>query len=357
MLPAAVDRELWLAAAAAGRRRLTMISDDLGEEATLDLDGLAPPLPERSDRKHSDREASGWWDCPAGVAWVLQEQGRRLVGVDLAVASDIPIGAGISSSAALEMALLLAVEQLSGFHLDQRDRAAIGRSAENRYLGVQSGIMDQYACLAGKRDHLILLDCRSVEHQLLPLPAGTGILVADTGVRRRLADCDYSDRREQCRQAVALLRRFLPEIRTLRDVSEEQLERHLQHLPPPLDRRARHTVEECARVLAGAAALRHQDLQALGRLMVQSHCSSRDLYETSIPELDELVAAATAAPGCYGARLAGGGFGGCVVAMAEQPALSDLGEAMSEAFVRRFGRRPELLPCCTADGAELIMIT
>jgi galactokinase len=214
--------------------------------------------------------------------------------------------------------------------------------------------MDQYASLAGRAGHLILLDCRELTHEPIALPPGLSLLIADSGVRRRLVGSRFNDRRAECEQAVALLRREHPGIRTLRDLPAEALERGAQRLPPPLGRRTRHVVEEIARVHAGAAALRQGDLGRFGALVRASHESSRDLYEVSIPELDVLAEAAWEAPGCHGARLTGGGFGGCVVAVVDPARASEVAAAMAEAFAQRFGRRPEILPCRIGDGAEVI---
>ena len=294
---------------------------------------------------------------PAGIAWALVEAGHRPRPMDVAFASNVPIGAGVSSSAAVEMAFLQAWENLAGeggFGLSGGERARIGMRAENGYLGVQSGIMDQFSSLHGAADRLVFLDCRSLGYEHLPLPESVRILIADSGVRRRLVDFDYSDRRRQCQEAVAILESHLPGIRTLRDVSPGDFERTSHHLSMTLRRRARHAVDECRRTREGAAALRRGDLTTFGRLMRQSQLSSRDLYEVSIPELDVLAAAAWGVEGCYGARLAGAGFGGCLTVLAKASAVEALQQAMTTEFEQAFDRRPEIFTGAIGDGARVL---
>ncbi len=350
VITGAIDRAVWLAATPATSDEMRIHALDLGETATLDLARLPPPLAERPGAK------AAWIDYPAGVAWALGEAGIRPPAMDVTFGGDVPIGAGVSSSAAVEMAFLLAWEAISGepFDLDGAARARLGMRAENGYLGVQSGIMDQFSSLHGAAGRLVFLDCRSLEYEHLPLPASASVLVADSGVRRRLTDFDYNDRRAECTEAVEILERCLPGIRTLRDVGERDFELYSHRLPMTLRRRARHAIEECRRVREGAEALRAGDLTVFGRLIRQSHLSSRDLYEVSIPETDLLAAAAWAAPGCHGARLVGGGFGGCVMALVETPAVEAVRQAMIRAFEEEFGHPPPVFACAIDDGARAL---
>jgi galactokinase len=292
-----------------------------------------------------------WLNYPAGVAWAMQEAGHSLTGIDVVFTSTVPIGAGVSSSAAVEAAFILAWEALSGLTLSTLDKARLGQRSENGFLGVQSGIMDQYASLHGAENQLILLDCRSLTHELIPFPAGTSIVVADSGIRRQLAHSEYNTRRQQCEQAVALLQPYLPGLRALRDLTPADLQRYAHRLPGEVRRRARHVVEECQRVLAGAEALRQGDLTSFGQAVNQSHISCRDLYEISILELDVLAATAWEVPGCYGARLTGAGFGGCVIAIANNTAVPALSQALTTAYRAEFGREPQLFTAQVAAGA------
>ncbi len=357
VITAAIDRAVWLAASPAAGSEMCVEARDLGETASFDLADLPPPLERRPGGKAT------WIDYPAGVAWALAEAGHQPPAIDVTFGGNLPIGAGVSSSAAVEMAFLLAWEALhpsaEGFGLDGADRARLGMRAENGYLGVQSGIMDQFSVVHGAAGRLICLDCRSLDFEHLPLPPSVRVLVADSGVRRRLADFErddrnYNDRRQECTRAVEILDSCLPGIRTLRDVTGDDFTLHSHRLPMALRRRARHAIEECRRVSDGAAALCAGDPNAFGRLMRQSHLSSRDLYEVSIPEIDLLAASAWATPGCFGARLLGGGFGGCVVVLAEAAAVEEVRRAMARAFEAAFDRTPEILACAVDDGAGIV---
>lgn len=345
VLPGAIDRVIWLAVAPRPGPLVTIRAFNFDAQATFSLEEALP-----------DQSAPTWLRYAHGVALALRAAGFEPGGMEALLAGDIPIGAGVSSSAALEMAFVLAWEALSGFALDGLTRARLGQQVENETMGVASGIMDQFATVHGRADHLILLDCRTLAYELLPVPPGTAVLVIDSGVRRELTRVDYNSRPAECRQAAAILGRHLPGVQTLRDVSPEGLASAAHHLPEPLLRRARHAVGECARVLDGADALRRGDIAAFGRLMNASQASSRDNYDNSIPELDLLAAAAQATPGCYGARFGGGGFGGCMQVLAEQAAVPVIEEAVSRAFAGRFGRRPTMFTCTLADGAQAVWL-
>ena len=348
VLPAAIDRSVWVAARRAPGERTRLTATDFGEEASFDAANIEPPVAERG-------EQASWSDYPQGLAWALTQRSIEAPPIDAAFGGDLPIGAGVSSSAAVEMALLVAWEHLGRFQLSGIERAQVGRQVENDYVGVQSGIMDQFASVFGRQGHALLLDCRSLEHELIPTPDDLVFLVADTGVRRALAaGTGFNDRKSECARAADLLRPHLPELSTLRDLEPADLDRLRHVLEPPLDGRARHVVTECRRVLDGADALRSGDLHRLGDLMGQSHRSSRNDYDVSIEELDILADAAACAEGCYGARLTGAGFGGCVTAITSEDAADRVREQTAVAFERRFGRRPEIHTCRVGDGAGVV---
>ncbi len=348
VLPAAIDRAVWVAARPARGAETRFAALDLGEEATFDVVEPTLPVSERGG-------PASWVDYPQGLAWALGRRGIEVPPIEAVFGGDLPIGAGVSSSAAVEMAFLVAWEQLAGFELDGIERAGIGRQVENEYVGVQSGIMDQFASVHGREGHALLLDCRSLEHELIPTPEDLVFLVADTGVRRALASgTGFNDRKSECFRAADLLRPHLPGLSTLRDLEPADLDRLRHLLEPPLDRRARHVVTECRRVLDGAEALRQGDLHALGDLMAQSHRSSRNDYDVSIEELDVLQEAAAGAEGCYGARLTGAGFGGCVTAITREAAAGHVREQTVTAFEHRFGRRPEIHTCRVGAGAGIV---
>ncbi|HVR28115.1 MAG TPA: galactokinase [Thermoanaerobaculia bacterium] len=346
VLPGAIDRAIWLAGARGSRPLLRAASLELGSGGAVPLDRVPGPPGE-------GRAPAGWIDYAAGVAWALAGAGLAVAPLDAVIGSELPAGAGVSSSAALEVAFLLAWREIGGLALDDLAAARLGRRVENEYLGVQSGIMDQFASLHGGRDSVVFLDCRTLEWERLPMPPGVAVLVADSGVRRRLVDGPLNDRRGECVAALEHLREASPELGALRDVTPAMLEAAVT-LPDVLRRRVRHVVEECARVRRGADLLRGRcDAGALGELVRDSHRSSRDLYQVSSPELDTLAEAAWSAPGCHGARLVGAGFGGCVAALVDEAAQGEVADAITRAFGARFGREPRFLDCRFGAGAGL----
>jgi len=270
------------------------------------------------------------------------------------VQGDLPIGAGVSSSAALEVSFFLAWQHLGGYRHERLQVARMAQRVENEYLGVQSGIQDPFASLLGRADHGLFLDCRQLDWRAIPLPAGYAVLMADSGIRRRLSEGGLNERRDECIEALRALRELGLDLCSLRDLSIEDLDAASGEIAAGLLRRARHVVEECERVQSGAKALAAGRMSDFGRLMQASHCSSRDLYEVSTPELDTLAETAWSVAGCVGARLSGAGSGGCVVALCEEASMSRLKEALLSAFAARFGRRPEVFECRLGDGAELL---
>lgn len=349
VLPGAIDRSVWLAASRADDD-LTATSLSLNESHQARV--VPPPGPPGSE----GRSRSNWLEYPLGVAWALQASGRQVCGLDAMVASDLPVGAGVSSSAALEVAFLLAWQALCDLDLKKLEAAKLGQTVENDYLNVQSGIMDQFASLHGEPDRVLILDCRHLDWELLRMPPGTGVLVADTGVRRRLVEGGINDRRGEGAEALAVLRTLHPHLGALRDVTPEQLDGSRSALTPRLFKRVRHVVEECRRVRRGAELLREgAEPAALGALITASHVSSRDDYEVSIEELDVLCEAAWEADACHGARLSGAGFGGCMTALIDDSRVDEVSHALEAAFEARFKRVPELLHCRVSAGAERIL--
>jgi galactokinase len=342
VLPVAVDRAAWVAASPLPDRAARVVALDMGDEATFPLD----PVPPRQ---------GDWADYPRGVAWALGERFGPLSGMEAVLTSDVPVGAGLSSSAAVEVAFAWTWKTLSGLTVDRTELALLCQRAENEYVGVRCGIMDQMASVWGQEGHAILLDCRTLEVERVPIPPGVAVVVADTLVRRELAASEYNRRRQECEEAVRILSQFLPGIRALRDVSPQDLDRWGHHLPPVLLKRARHVVHSNARVLQAVAAFRAGDLEAVGAAMKRSHISLRDDYEVSSPELDCLAEAAWEVPGCWGARLTGAGFGGCIVALVAEAAVDDLTRHLERVYQERFGRRPPVLVCRASDGARTVV--
>lgn len=343
VLPVAIPYEVDVAARARDDRRVRLRALDLGEEAEFDLGATEP-----SDAL--------WLRYPQGVAVKLQEAGRSLRGMDAAYTGDVP-SSGLSSSAAVEVAFAHAFAAVSGLSLTIPEMAVIARRAENEWVGVPSGVMDQFISAGGREGHALLLDCRSLEYELIPINLpGVAIVVIDTGVRRELASSEYTVRRADCEAAVEALRPALPGIRALRDVTPEQLEEHADLLSAVQLRRARHVVAENARTLEAAQALREGDASRMGALMRASHESLRDLYEVSSPELDAVVEIAGDVPGVIGARMTGAGFGGAAVALAEEGAVEPLRRALAEEYPPRAGREAAVFVCVAADGGYSVRV-
>jgi len=339
VLPVAIDRAAWIAAAPITTREARVRALDLKDKSTFPLAAIPPAK-------------GNWADYPRSVAWALQEHGLKLVGMEAVLTSDVPVGAGLSSSAAVEVAFAYTWQQLSGFALDRRNLALVCQRAENEYVGVNCGILDQIASSCGVEGHTLLLDCRTLEIELVPLPADVTIVVADTGVRRQLASSEYNVRCAQCEQAVRILREHLPSIHALRDVTPDDLERLKEHLTEVAYRRTRHVVGDNARVLRAAEALRAGDVVTVGALMKACHVSLREDYEVSAPELDTLAEAAWEVEGCYGARLTGAGFGGCVVALVTADEVPGFEAHVSATYEAAFGRKPDIYVCRSTDGVN-----
>jgi len=347
VLPAAIDRAVRLAVAPRPDRRVVLHAADLNRTTAFDLDNLSArcdveghPLP-------------SWALYPAGVAQALQKYGLAAVGMEAVYTSTVPVGAGLSSSAAVEMAFAAAWEALGGWQLDRITLAKIGQEAENRYVGVNSGLMDQFASANGVEDHALYFDTRSLDWRPVPLPPAAVIVVADTGVRRNLANSAYNDRRAACEEAVAGLQKFLPHIRALRDVSPAEFERYAGDLPEIPRRRAQHIVEEIARVEEAVACLERGDAAGFGQLMFAGHASLRDLYQVSCPELDAMVETALELSGCWGARLSGAGFGGCTVNLVAEEQAQEFIRGLKSGYQERTGRTAEVYLCRASRGVHL----
>jgi len=298
--------------------------------------------------------AGGWLSYVAGIAWALAEEDLTFPGLDAVVDGDVPIGAGLSSSAALELATARAFCGAAGITWDPVRMAKVGQRAENRYVGMNCGIMDQYASAMSREGHALLLDCRTLETQPVPVPAPATVVVMDTGARRALAGSAYNDRRAACERAVAALRRLDPTVRALRDVSPELLERARAVLDPTDFRRASHVVPESGRPVEMAEALRAGELERAGRLMNESHRSLRDLYEVSCAELDFVTDLARSLPSCYGARMTGAGFGGCAVALVRTDGVEPFCETVLSAYKTKLELPAALYPCRPMAGARLL---
>ena len=340
VMPAAIELSCWVAIAGREDRRLAIHSHNLQETAEVDLD--------QSQSKRGKR----WSDYVQGVAVELERHGRRLRGANLLIHSEVQIGSGLSSSAAIEVASGLALLASSGVELDRLELARLCQRAENEFVGARCGIMDQFTACFGQAKHALLLDCRSLEYRRLPLPAGVELVICDSGVRHELAGGEYNARRAQCEAGVRVLARHRPEVRALRDASLDDLERNRSQLGEVVYRRCRHVVTENARVLQAAQALERGDLPDFGRLMGESHLSLRFDYEVSCPELDLLVELAGKQKGVYGARMTGGGFGGCTINLVEAGQVVAFRKAVSHGYREATGKTPKIYVSEAAGAGE-----
>lgn len=338
VLPAAIDLGITIALLPTDDRRVELTLADSGERDGFDLDAIGP----RRDR---------WIDYVAGTAWALADAGVESRGFRGVLASDLPVGAGLSSSAALGLAAAWALAGGEAPAMDTMALAQVAQTAENAYVGVASGLMDPFAVAFGRAGHALLLDCRSLEHRAVPLPDGLALVICHSGSPRALATSAYNTRRAECDRALMSLRALEPSIRSLRDVTPRLLADGDHLLDPEARRRAEHVVHENARVSATVDALRDGDLATVGEAFAASHRSLRDRFEVSSPELDALVEIASAVPGVIGARLTGAGFGGCTVNLVHADAVAPLRRAVLADYPTRTGRTPRVFEVQAADGA------
>ena len=343
VLPVALKRDVRFVFRPRADRSVRLFSLEYSEPYTFDLDRLA----------HDDD--SLWVNYVQGMAWSLEEAGLRLTGIDAVLSGNVPRGSGLSSSAALEVsaahAFMAAADQLTVLTGPQIAKAA--QRAENEFVGVNCGIMDQFISVLGKENHALLIDCRSLTYELVPMPEDAALVIGNTRASRSLASSAYNERRAECEAGVALLQSALPAIRALRDVTSTELEEHKTLLPESIYRRCRHIVSENERVMETVDAFCRNDLVSVGRLMDASHESLRDDYLVSSPALDAMVAAMRSTPGCFGARLTGAGFGGCAVALVEPGAEQLVADAIFEQYPRATNIWPEVYTTRASDGAKV----
>ena len=337
VLPVAIDLEIRLAIEPTDDDRVEITLDETGERDGFSLDAL----PDREGR---------WIDYVAGVAWALAEAGLARNGFRGHLTSTLPVAAGLSSSAALELAAMWALSGGAAPPIDPMAAAKIAQRAENEFVGVRCGLMDQFAVACGRAGHALLLDCRSEAWEPVPLPDDLALVVIHTGSERSLATSAYNDRRADGERAVEALG-----VRSLRDVDAAMLAERQAAMDPVAARRARHVVDENARVLATVDALRTGDHDALGDLFAESHASLRDLYEVSSPELDRLVVLATAVPGVIAARMTGAGFGGCTINLVQPDGVDRLRAAIADGYRSDDdGERAWLRVVRAVDGVGLL---
>jgi galactokinase len=351
VLPMAVERGIALAFGPRDDDLLRVHSADVAQTRDVPLSELARDSAAEGDNRG---QRGGWVAYVAGVAWAMLGAGLPVRGTSIALTADLPIGAGLSSSAALEIGVARALAAISGWEWEPKTAALLGQRAEREFAGVACGIMDQLAVAAARENSALFIDCRTLDTRDVPLPAGIAIVIFDSGVKRGLASSAYNERRASCERVVEALRVRHPEVTALRDADMPMLEAARAAVDATDYLRARHVIEENPRPAAMSAAFAARDMEAAGRAMRDSHVSLRDLYAVSTPELDALVDAASAQAGCYGARLTGAGFGGCVVAMADASAVESLKASVAEQYRARCGRETYAIVSRASAGARLV---
>jgi galactokinase len=333
VLPMAIDRALWIALSPRADSQVRIRSLDLEVDSAFDL--------------HSLTKGDGWLEYIKGVAYELKKEGYELSGFDAVMTGNVPRAAGLSSSAAVELATARAFAAVSGFAWDAAQMAKISQKAENEWVGVNCGIMDQMASAASKEGYALFLDCRTLEYQHAPLPENTSVVILDTSTRRGLVDSAYNERRSQCEEAARWFG-----VKALRDINVTELERS-DGLSEVVMKRARHIVTENARVLEAVQVMKAGNVKRLGELFNASHNSLRDDFEVTNEALNQIVECAQEQPSCYGARMTGAGFGGCAVALVQEESAKGFTNAVSAAYKQKSGLDASIYVCKASEGASV----
>lgn len=343
VLPVAVNVDVLAAGRLRDDNTVSVYSANFDTKVDFDLDAIEYD------------NVNTWSNYVRGVLRFLREAGISLRGADVALAGNVPIGSGLSSSAAIEMATGFLFQTLIGFEMSGPDLALIGQKAENKFVGVNTGIMDQFVSRLAKKDHALFLDCRTLEYDLLPLDTSkVKIVVCDTMKRRGLVDSEYDARRAQCEEAARMFAQWIPGVKALRDVSAADFERCKDRLPDVICKRAQHVIYENQRVLDSREVLNAGDFERFGRMMNESHDSARDYYEVSCDELEAMAGVARKSPGALCARLAGAGFGGCTVSLVYDQSVQEFIDAVKPAYKDKTGLEPSLYVCTAEDGASVV---
>ena len=342
VLPAALQYEIVMAGERIKKREVSIYAENMRELVSFSLDKI-----------EYDKNIS-WVNYPKGVIFMLKERGIELSGMNIFISGDIPIGVGLSSSAAIEVASALLFKEACGFSMNPVGMAKLCQRAENEFVGMRCGLMDQFICCLGKKGNVLFIDCLTEKYEFVPLPEKINIVICNTGVSRKLPESEYNMRRKECEEGVAIFRKVMPEIENLRQVSLSDFERLKTHLSPTVQRRCEHVLSENDRVLGAVRALKKGELSKFGKLMEESHASLRDKYEVSCPELDLMVEIATNFAGCIGSRMTGAGFGGCTVNLVEEEAVPQFREKVQGEYFRRSGIDPEIYASEPSDGAGVV---
>ncbi len=336
VFPMAIDYAIWLALTPTQDQKVTLYSSDFGEKVSFNLTNF----------KNTD---SGWLEYVKGVASCLQEANFKLSGWKGCILSNLPIGAGLSSSAALEMAVIKAFAEVSGFSITPQEMALLGQKAENEWVGMNCGVMDQLASACGVDRHALFIDCRSLELEPVPLPQNILIAILDTSTPRKLVTSNYNTRREQCETAS-----WFFGVPALRDLTLDRLQANLDQLDQVIGQKALHIVTENNRVLSAVQFLKQGDMKSFGRLLYESHESLRDQFEVSSPALDLIVESALESIGCLGARMTGAGFGGCAVALVEKESGRGFTEQVMEKYRSGSELEAKIYLTSATGGTELV---
>lgn len=348
VMPAAIDRATYVVFSKSSDNTSHIEAFDLNEDVVFSNQSISrkqqsntKPLPE-------------WALYPAGVAKILTEEGIEPEPINAVFTSDVPRGSGLSSSASVEVAFMAAWQQLGGWSLVKMKQARICQKAEIEYVGVNCGIMDQFASVCGEENKILCLDCRSLDWSALNFPAGVAIVIADTTVRRKLTSGEYNIRHEECKTALTILQKEIPGVSTFRDLSLDDLDRNLRWMPEVIAKRARHVISEIDRTIKAQSILEQGDILAFGQLINETHSSLRDFYEVSCPELDTMVALAQSLEGCFGARLTGAGFGGCTVNLVKSDMALSFMQLLTTGYTKVTGINPSVFLTSTSNGAEIL---
>lgn len=342
VMPAAIDFATLAAISPRSDGKIVIYSENFNEERAFD----AKQLPARASKD--------WSDYPLGVIEILAGQGNRIPGFSLSLLSDVPLASGLSSSAALEVATAVAVCSLLGITYPGPELARLCQRAENEFVGANCGIMDQFISANGKEDHALLIDCRDLSFKLAPIPPSVALVIANTMVKHSVAGGEYTTRRAEVEEAAAVIARHRPEVKFLRDATVEDLENWGGEMSPNALKRARHVITENTRTVAAAEALIKHDLKELGRLMAEAHTSYSQDFEASCAEADTMVMLANRLPGLIGARLTGGGFGGCTINLVEREKAIDFARALGASYANETGIVPQIHVCHASSGAHKV---
>ena len=342
VLPVAIDRNIIIAASRRSDEMLCMHTVDFQDSVRVLL----------TKNTFDDRQL--WSNYPKGVAHVFWSNGFRTSGANFCIRGNIPTAAGLSSSAAIEIASAIAFRFLNELDLSVVDLIKFSQKAEIEFVGVHCGIMDQFVSVMGKKDHALFLDCMTLEHQHIPFPHNAQLIICDTGVKRELARSEYNQRKAECDEAARQLSLLKPDVKSLRDVSTEEFQEFEKSLTPLSRKRARHVLSENQRVLKSVDAMRRNDLREFGKYMVESHVSLRNDYEVSCKELDVFVDIATESDGVYGARMTGGGFGGCAICIVADDKIDELVDHLRTEYPRHAGKSLTIYLSSPNDGATVI---